>query len=91
MSSSSPILRLVRLLTLFMFIWAASSVSADPLRIERAKQSLQDYSTSSHDEYRISQSEPPSPGDGQEPALVLSADEDAYLRSLPPLTLGFDA
>ncbi|SAL55913.1 two component regulatory system sensor kinase [Caballeronia udeis] len=91
MPSSSPILRLVRWLTLFILIWAASSVSADPLRIERVKQSFQDYSTSSHDEYPISQSEPPSPGDGHEPALVLSADERAYLRSLPSLTLGFDA
>jgi two-component system, NarL family, sensor histidine kinase EvgS len=49
--SSPSLLRLVRLMTtLFVLVWAASSVSAEPLRGEREKQATQDYSTLTRDE-----------------------------------------
>ena len=91
--SSPSILRLVRLMTLFVLMWAASSVSAEPLRVERATQSTQDYSTLTRDEPQARHSEP-MPGNAgteQSHTLSLSADDRAYLRSLPPLTLGVDA
>ena len=91
--SSPSILRLVRLMTLFVLVWAASSVSGEPLRVDRAKQTTQDYSTLTHDESLVRRSEPMpgSTGTEQSQTLSLSADERAYLHSLPPLTLGVDA
>jgi two-component system, NarL family, sensor histidine kinase EvgS len=91
--SSPSILRLIRLMTLFVLVWAASSVSAEPLRVEREKQTTQDYSTLTRDESQARRSEPMpgSTGTGQSQTLSLSVDERAYLRSLPPLTLGVDA
>src|SRR5471032_2406852 len=92
--SSPSLLRLVRLMTtLFVLVWAASSVSAEPLRGEREKQATQDYSTLTRDESKARRSEPMpgSTGTEQSQTLNLSVDERAYLRSLPPLTLGVDA
>jgi len=91
--TSSSILRLVRLMTLCVLVWAASSVSAGPLRVEREKPSPQDYSTLTRDESQARRSEPMlgSTGAEQSQTLSLSVDERAYLRSLPPLTLGVDA
>jgi two-component system sensor histidine kinase EvgS len=43
--SSYSISRFVRLMALFMLVLAGSGASADPLRAERAKQSLDHYST----------------------------------------------
>ena len=91
--SSSFILRLVGLMTLFVLVWAASSVSADPLRVERANQTTQDYPTVTPDAAEVRRSEPRSGSTGTEQSqtLSLSAGERAYLHSLPPLTLGVDA
>jgi two-component system, NarL family, sensor histidine kinase EvgS len=92
--SSPSLLRLVRLMTtLFVLVWAASSVSAEPLRGEREKQATQDYSTLTRDESKARRSEPMPGSTGTEQSLTLnlSVDERAYLRSLPPLTLGVDA
>ncbi|CAN7182650.1 ATP-binding protein [Caballeronia sp. LjRoot34] len=91
--SSPSILRLVRLMTLLVLVWAASGVSAGPLRVQPAKQTTQDYSTLTRDESQARRSEPipGSTGTEQPQTLSLSADERAYLHSLPPLTLGVDA
>ena len=86
-------LRLVRLMTLFVLVCAASGVSADPMRVERAKQIKQYYSTLTRDEFRARRAEPMH-GDTateQPQTLSLSVDERAYLHSLPLLTLGVDA
>jgi two-component system sensor histidine kinase EvgS len=89
--SSSSILRFVRLMTLFVLMWAASGVSADPSRVERVKQSLDSYSTLTHDEARAHRSERVSRSTDPPSTLNLSVDERAYLRSLPPLALGVDS
>jgi len=91
--SSSPILRLARRDTVRAYV-AASSVPAEPSHVERAKQSTRDYSVLTHDESRARRSEsaPRSTGSAdQSPTLSLSVDERAYLRSLPPLSLGVDS
>jgi PAS domain S-box-containing protein len=81
------------MMTLFMLVCAASSVSAEPMRVERAQQTKQDYSMLTRDESRARRSEPMHAGTGTEQAqaLSLSVDDLAYLHSLPRLTLGFDA
>ena len=87
------LLRLVRTVTLLMLVCAASSVSAEPMHAEQAKQTRKDYSTLTHDESLARRSDPVLRGTGAEPpqALSLSADERAYLHSLPRLALGVDA
>jgi two-component system sensor histidine kinase EvgS len=89
--SSSSILRFVRLLTLFVLTWATLGVSADSSRAERVKQSLDNYSTLADDESRDYPSERVSRSTDPSSTLNLSVDERAYLRSLPPLTLGVDS
>ena len=86
------LLRLVRMMTLFMLVCAVSSVSADPMRVERAKQIKQDYSALIRDESQVRRSEPMHEGAGTEQSetLSLSDDERAYLHSLPRLALGVD-
>ncbi|MGX7005442.1 ATP-binding protein [Caballeronia sp. KNU42] len=86
------LLRLVRLMTLFVLVCAASSVSADPMRVERAKQIKQDYSALIRDESQVRRPEPMHEGAGPEQSqtLSLSDDERAYLHSLPRLALGVD-
>ncbi|QIN60415.1 Sensor histidine kinase RcsC [Caballeronia sp. SBC1] len=90
--SSPSIRRLIRLMTLLVLVWATSSVSAEPLRVDRAKATTQGYSTLIREEFpaRRSESMPASSGPKQSQTLSLSADERAYLHSLPPLTLGVD-